>query len=70
MARTQAQEQAQTIGRGVRVAIEGDEVVVRFNATGDFGLSASGKTRIVASTQGNVALPNGVTLGLNAYRKP
>jgi hypothetical protein len=35
-----------------------------------FGKSASGKTTIVASTQGNVAVgDSGVILGLNAYTK-
>lgn len=68
MARS-TQKNEQVLGLGVRVTQEGDDIVIRIDATQDHGPSASGKTRIVGSTKGNVTLPNGVTLGVNAYRK-
>ncbi len=53
----------------VTITIEGDDVVIRFPLNGDEGLSASKKTRIVASTRGNQPVPGtDVIVGLNAYR--
>ena len=38
--------------------------------TKDFGPSSSGKTIIIASTEGNFALPGrGEVIGLNVYKK-
>lgn len=56
-------------GKGITVKVDGDMVQVTFDASKDFGPSASGKTTIVATTSGNIVLPNGVTIGVNAYRK-
>lgn len=57
-------------GKGVTIEVKGDEVTIKFKTTQDFGASASGKTKIVATTSGNVNIPGtDVTLGLNAYRK-
>jgi hypothetical protein len=53
----------------VNVAVEGNEVVIRFALDGDEGMSSSGKSRIVASTHGNVLIPGtGIKVGLNAYK--
>lgn len=53
----------------VSVTVEGDEVVIRFPLNGDEGLSSSRKTRIVASTRGNLPIEGtDVIVGLNAYR--
>ena len=60
------------IGRNIRTKMEGNELVIRIDTTQNFGASASGKTQIVASTQGNVAIPCGekiLHLGVNAYTK-
>lgn len=56
--------------RGVEYRINGEHTELRFRNDGNTGPSASGKTVGVASTGGNVPLPNGVTVGVNAYRKP
>jgi hypothetical protein len=50
------------------VEVEGDTLVIRIDLTSDQGLSSSGKSRIVASTHGNMLVGNGVKLGLNCYR--
>ena len=52
----------------VKHEIKGDELVLRVNLKEEHGRSKSGKTIIVASTQGNVQL-GGVTVGLNVYKK-
>ena len=59
------------IGKNVSVIIEGEELVVRINLTKDFGKSKSGKTIIVASSEGNVSLPEpykNIKMGLNVYK--
>lgn len=56
------------MGGTVTITVEGNEVVIRFALDGDEGLSASGKSRVVASTHGNVSIPGTyVKLGINAY---
>lgn len=56
-------------GKGVEIEETADEVIIRFKKDNDFGLSATGKNRMVASTSGNVSLPCGIVVGLNAYRR-
>jgi hypothetical protein len=66
------------IGLGVRVTVEGDDLVIRINGSNDFGLSHSAQLKgrvngnhVIATTSGNkpVQLPNGkvAILGLNLY---
>lgn len=53
----------------VSIAVEGDEVVIRFPLNGEEGLSSSKKTRIVASSRGNqLVAGTDVYVGLNVYR--
>lgn len=54
-------------GENVRYAVEGDDLVVRVNLKHRGGLSASGKTVRVATTNGNKELAPGVFVGFNAY---
>ena len=58
----------ETPGDGIEVVQNGETVTVTFKANADFGLSKSGKTKIVASTRGGHKLPGGLTLSVNAYR--
>ena len=55
--------------KNVDMKIEGDTLVVRVDLTRNFGKSKSGKSTIVASTDGNVSLPGKpeVKIGLNLY---
>lgn len=53
----------------MNITVEGNEVVIRFALDGDEGMSSSGKSRIVASTHGNVLIPGtGIKVGMNAYK--
>ena len=52
----------------VRFTVEGDELVLRVKLSETHGVSASGKSEMVASTHGNVKLADGVAFGLNVYR--
>lgn len=47
---------------------KGDEIIVRMKKTEDFGPSKSGKTRVIASTEGFTKI-NGFSLNLNLVKK-
>ena len=54
----------------VKPRIEGTRLIIEVDLSQNCGFSASGKSLIVASTQGNVALPGqpDIKMGLNIYR--
>ena len=57
--------------KNVEMKLEGDILTIKVDVTKEFGPSASGKTIIIASTEGNVPIPEkeNVKIGLNIYRK-
>ena len=57
------------IGDNVTATIEGDILTLEVDLSEEGSPSASGKSVVLGSTRGNVTLDNGVTLGLNVYRK-
>lgn len=52
--------------------LEGNKLTIEVDVTKEFGLSSSGKSLIIASTEGNVSIPGKeeIKIGLNVYRKP
>jgi hypothetical protein len=57
--------------KNVEMKLEGDTLIIKVDVSKEFGPSASGKTIIIATTEGNVAIP-GVEekkIGLNIYKK-
>ena len=56
--------------KNVEMKVEGNILTIKVDLTKDFGPSASGKTIIIASTEGNVSIPDrDEKVGLNVYRK-
>jgi hypothetical protein len=56
--------------KNVEMKIEGNILTIRVDLTKEFGPSSSGKTIIIASTEGNVPVPDrDEKVGLNVYRK-
>ena len=56
--------------KNVEMRVEGNILTIRVDLTKEFGPSASGKTIIIASTEGNVSVPDRQEkVGLNVYRK-
>ena len=52
------------------MVLEGNILIIRVDLTKEFGPSASGKTIIVASTEGPERLPGREEIvGLNVYKK-
>jgi hypothetical protein len=58
-----------SIGRNVTVALEGDMIVIRMSASAPTAESKSGKSAVLATTNGNVGIPGtDLKIGLNVYR--
>jgi hypothetical protein len=57
--------------KNVEMKVEGNILKIEVDLTKDFGPSASGKTIIIATTEGNVSIPDAEDkkVGLNVYRK-
>lgn len=56
--------------KNVEINIDKTELVIKVDLTKTFGKSKSGKTTIIASTNGNIVLPykDEIKLGLNLYK--
>lgn len=55
--------------KNVELQVEGNILTIQVDLTKEFGLSKSGKSKVIASTEGNTVLANGVSVGVNVYRK-
>ena len=56
--------------KNVELTIEGTILTIKVDLSKDFGPSSSGKTTIIASTEGNVSvLEREEKIGLNIYKK-
>ena len=56
--------------KNVDLKVEGSTLVIRVDLSKNFGPSKSGKTTIIASTEGNTAVPGNesIRVGLNVYQ--
>lgn len=57
--------------KNVEMKVEENILTIKVDLTQEFGPSSSGKTIIIASTEGNIAIPEkeNIKIGLNVYRK-
>jgi hypothetical protein len=56
--------------KNVEMTVSGNILTIKVDLTKEFGPSASGKTTIIASTEGNITVPEREEkVGLNVYRK-
>ncbi len=57
--------------KNIEMTLNGDKLVITVDLTKDFGPSKSGKSITIASTEGNISLPehDDIKIGLNIYRK-
>ena len=57
--------------KNAEMTVDGDTLIIKIDLSKDFGPSKSGKTIIVASTEGNATVPGREErVGLNVYRYP
>lgn len=55
--------------KNVEMQVDGQILTIKVDLTQEFGPSSSGKTTIVASTEGNVDVPGSeVKVGVNCYK--
>ena len=56
--------------KNVQMAVDGNILTIKVDLSKEFGPSSSGKTIIIASTEGNVSIPDREEkVGLNVYRQ-
>lgn len=56
--------------KNIEMSVDGDILTIKVNLTKEFGPSSSGKTIIIATTEGNQSIPGrDEKVGLNVYRK-
>ena len=56
--------------KNVELTVEGTMLTIKVDLSKEFGPSSSGKTTIIASTEGNVTIPDREEkIGLNIYKK-
>ncbi|WP_421909723.1 hypothetical protein [Methanolacinia petrolearia] len=57
--------------KNVDMKLEGNSLTIKVDISKDFGESKSGKSITIASTEGNVSIPDNeeIKIGLNIYRK-
>ena len=57
--------------KNVEMKLEGDILTIKVDVAKEFGPSASGKTIIIATTEGNIAIQDKdeIKIGLNVYKK-
>jgi hypothetical protein len=56
--------------KNVQMTVDGNILTIKVDLSKEFGPSSSGKTIIIASTEGNIAVPDrDEKVGLNVYRK-
>jgi hypothetical protein len=57
--------------KNVEMKMEDNILTIKVDLTKEFGPSASGKTIIIASTEGNISIPEkeSIKIGLNVYKK-
>ncbi|GAB6151614.1 hypothetical protein JCM17380_03640 [Desulfosporosinus burensis] len=58
--------------KNCEMKLDGNILTITVDISKEFGKSASGKSIILASTEGNVSIPEKeeIKIGLNIYRKP
>ncbi|PKN19424.1 MAG: hypothetical protein CVU71_07925 [Deltaproteobacteria bacterium HGW-Deltaproteobacteria-6] len=57
--------------KNIDMKLEGNILTIKVDIAKEFGPSASGKTIIIASTEGNISIPekDEIKVGLNVYKK-
>ncbi|OHD24282.1 MAG: hypothetical protein A2Y38_07605 [Spirochaetes bacterium GWB1_59_5] len=58
--------------KNMEMKLQGTTLTITVDISKEFGMSTSGKSLIIASSEGNISIPGKeeVKIGLNVYRKP
>lgn len=57
--------------KNIDMVVNGDELIIKVDLSQSFGRSTSGKSIIIASSEGNQSIPRNedIKIGLNIYKK-
>ena len=57
--------------KNIEMSVQGQELIIKVDLSQSFGRSSSGKSVIIASTEGNQSVPGNeeIKIGLNIYKK-
>lgn len=57
--------------KNIEMSVDGTVLTIRVDLAKEFGVSKSGKSITIASTEGNISVPehDEIKIGLNIYRK-
>lgn len=57
--------------KNIEMSVVGNILTIKVDLSKEFGLSSSGKSIIIASTEGNMSVPDSeeAKIGLNVYKK-
>ena len=57
--------------KNIEMNVIGEELIIKVDLSQSFGRSTSGKSIIIASTEGNQSIPGNeeIKIGLNIYKK-
>lgn len=57
--------------KNCEMKLTGNMLTITVDVSKDFGKSSSGKSVIIATTEGNISIPekNDIKIGLNVYKK-
>jgi len=58
--------------KNIEMKVEGDKLIITVDLSKRFGKSSSGKSILIASSEGNQSVPGKeeIKMGLNVYTKP
>lgn len=58
--------------KNIEMKVEKQILTIQIDLSKEFGPSSSGKTIIIATTEGNISVPNNeeIKIGVNVYKKP
>jgi len=59
------------MAKNAKMSVSGSILTIEVDLSQDFGKSSSGKSTVIASTEGNITVPgtDDVKIGLNIYKK-
>jgi len=64
-------EKGDYLMKNIEMTVEGETLIIKVDLSKESGPSKSGKTIIIASTEGNISVPDREEkIGLNIYRYP
>jgi hypothetical protein len=63
-------KEVELMAKNIETKVQGDKLIITVDLSKSYGLSGSGKSEIIASTEGNISLPGHeeVKIGVNVYR--